>query len=112
MVEKREEDFSVLQELARDFLAIPATSSPSEKVWSVSARVMQAQKANIGEKLSSGIMFVKENVRLLRTYYPQLVENDKTALPLELTGIPDPDNDNGENDMDVGGDLFSENLCF
>ena len=112
MVEKKEKDFVVLQELAREFLVVPATPSPSEKVWNVSARVLQAQKVNIGEKLSSGIVFVKEHVRLLRKYYQQLVGNDKTGLPLELTGIPDPDNENGENYVDVGGDLFSENLAF
>ena len=57
-------------------------------------------------------LFVKENVRLLRKYYQQLVGNDKTALPLELTGIPDPDNEIGESFVDVEGDLVSENLAF
>ena len=83
----------VLQELAGEFLAIPAILSSSERVWNVSACVMQAQKTNIGEILSFGIIFVKENVRLLRKYYQHLVGNDKTALLLELQyyhGNPDP----------------------
>ena len=36
--------------------------------------------------------------------YQQLVRNDKTALPLELMGIPDPDNENGKNYVDVGSE--------
>ena len=102
----------MFQELARDFLAIPATSSPSEKIWNVSAHVMQAQKANIDEKLSSAIMFVQKNERLLRKHYPQLVETDKTALPLELTGILDSENDSNEKNIDVVGNLFSKRVCL
>ena len=84
--EKREGLCGVAR-IGEGVLVVPATPSPSEKVWNVSARAMQAQKANIGEKLSSGIMFVKKNVRLLQKYYQQLVGNDNTALPLELKRV-------------------------
>ena len=54
-------------------------------------------------------MFVKENLPILRKHYTLLTHQDKKALPLELTGIPLPDDD---LDIDVGQDLFDINETF
>ena len=78
----------VLAILAKDFLSIPATSAPSERVWSQSARVITTLRVNLDENFSSGIMFVRENPRVLCKHYTRLTKNDKHALPLSLRGIP------------------------
>ena len=91
------------------FLTIPATSAPSKRVWSQSANVITTKRASLDGTIASGIMFVKENVRVLRKHYTLLTKNDKNALPLAQSGIPVPDD---ELVMDVGQDLFSHNLFF
>ena len=101
--------YPVLAALAKVFLTIPATSAPSERVWSQSANVITTKRARLDETIASGIMFVKENVRVLRKHYTLLTKNDKNALPLAQSGIPVPDD---ELVMDVGQDLFSHNLFF
>ena len=55
-------------------------------------------------------MFVKDNLSLLREHYTLLTQKDKTALPLELTGIPLISDD--DIDFDVGQDLFDINQDF
>ena len=98
----------VLAILAKDFLSIPATSAPSEHVWSQSPRVITSSRARLDEK-SSGIMFVRENVHVLCKHYTRLTNNDKNALPLSLSGIPAT---NDEDGVDVGEELFSENISL
>ena len=62
------------------------------------------KRSRLDEKISSGIIFVRENMRLLCKDYNKLTKDDKNALPLALTGIPVDD----EHDVDVGHDLFKK----
>ena len=106
--QKNEKVYPVLARLAKDFLAIPATSARSEKMFHLASRVISAKRAELSERISSGIMFVRENVALLRKHYARLTEKDVNALPLEKSGIPAPVSEK----VDIGCDLFAENLLF
>ena len=106
-----EETYPELAELAKAFLSIPATSAPSEKVWSRAANVISTKRARLGENVLSGIMFVKENLHVLRKHYAHLTRGDKRALPLEQTGIPLPAQEE-VGEIDVGQDLFLANKTF
>ena len=107
---KIETKYSILKQMAKDYLSIPASSAPSERVWSRAARILSIKRALLSEDVSSGIMFVKENLSLLREHYTLLTQKDKTALPLELTGIPLISDD--DIDFDVCQDLFDINQDF
>ena len=52
---------------------------------------------------------MRENVHVLCKYYTRLTNNDKNALPLSLSGIPVT---NDEDGVDVGEELFSENISL
>ena len=45
---------------------------------------------------------------VLRKHYARLTEKDVNALPLEKSGIPAPVSEK----VDIGCDLFAENLFF
>lgn len=51
--------------LARRYLAIPATSAPSERVFSVGGRVLEKRRASLKPKTARAVMLVHENIDLL-----------------------------------------------
>jgi hypothetical protein len=61
--------YSILAPLAQLFLCIPASSAPSEQVWSQAARVLTVKRANTTDDVASGVIFVRENMELLRKHY-------------------------------------------
>ena len=94
--------------LAAAFLSIPATSAPSERVWSRSSLVMSTKRASLSDKVSSGIMCVKENLEVLQKHYKQLTKDDKDALPLEISGLPVPRREADLANIDVGQDIINK----
>jgi hypothetical protein len=66
---ERQYEFKVLARLAQEFLAIPATSAPSERVWSRASRILTMKRARLDSELSSRIMFARENAMLLHHHY-------------------------------------------
>ena len=85
--------FKNFERLAVKYLAIPATSAPSERIWSRAARVLTAKRNKLSEEVSSAIMYCKENRELLHKYYAEiakermhpddhhLIERHKALLP-------------------------------
>ena len=67
------EKFPILAQLAKHFLAIPATSAPSERTWSRSAGVTTAKRSRLDASVTSGTTFVKENEDILRKHYERVV---------------------------------------
>ena len=53
--------FKNFERLAVKYLAIPATSAPSECIWSQAARVLTAKQNRLSEEVSSAIMYCKED---------------------------------------------------
>lgn len=94
--------FPILWKLAKIFLAIPATSAPSERIWSRSAGVLTSRRANLDEGITSGIIFLKENSQVLRTYWEEVTKDMEDALSLEHCGIPLLDDDDNGEEIDVG----------
>ena len=58
--------------LAEVFLPAPATSAPSERVWKRSSDVLTIKRANLAPFVASGIMFTKENIRLVYKHYEKI----------------------------------------
>jgi hypothetical protein len=50
-------------------LSIPATSAPSERLWSIASRIATGRRANLNEKVIQDIMFVRENAALVQKYW-------------------------------------------
>ena len=51
--EREQPTFPILVQLAVEFLCIPATSAPSERVWSQAARVLTTKRASFDESIAS-----------------------------------------------------------
>ena len=85
--------FKNFERLAVKYLAIPATSAPSERIWSRAARVLTVKQNRMSEEVTSAIMYCKENRELLHKYYAEiakermhrddyhLIEKHKALLP-------------------------------
>ena len=106
---KVETKYKILRELAQSILSITASSAPSERFWSRLANILSMKRARLKEDATSGIMFVKENLSLLRKHYKLLTQQNMDALPLEQTDFPLPED---ISDIDAGQDLFDINVDF
>ena len=94
------DDYPTLVELAMDFLSIQATSAASERVWSRAVQVLTTKRARLREKVASNILFVKENLEVLRKHNTVLIQGQEDALPLELSGLPE--SNTSLSNIDVG----------
>jgi hypothetical protein len=99
----------LVAELARVFLAIPAISAPSERIWSRAARMLSLRRARLKDKLVSRMMFVKENAKFLRKHYCALAKQEMEPhlhhmIELELQYLPPLKEEQEEITLDVGKD--------
>jgi len=102
---KNESSFTLLARLAHMFLAIPATSAPSERIWSRVSRILCLQRALLKPEVAQRIMFVKENLHILHKHYRALVladrDNNDFLVELEMSYLFG-DDDNEDAEIDVG----------
>jgi hypothetical protein len=70
--------YPYLARLACFYLAVPATSAPSERISSRASRILTLKRANLKPKVAQRIMFVKENLGILHKYYVSLAKGNKT----------------------------------
>eukprot|EP00804_Cyclotella_cryptica_P020068 CCRYP_014871-RA/>CCRYP_014871-RA protein AED:0.76 eAED:0.51 QI:0/0/0/0.5/1/1/2/0/171 len=104
---RENEDKYLSSELAKLFLRIPASSAPSERIWSRTSQVLSLKRARINDDVASGIVFVKENVDILIQYYNEVTMTCRDTLPFRLSGLPDCFNTlKVDDEIDVGQDLF------
>ncbi len=66
--------FKNFESLAVKYLAIPATSAPSERIWSRAARVLTVKRNKMSEEVTSANMYCKENSELLHKYYTEIAK--------------------------------------
>ena len=95
--------FLILSQMAKAFLAIPATSASSERMWSRSGKIFSAKTASLKANVTSAIMFVAENAEVLRKHYDQIVETVNDPVPFYL---PKAGKHASAATLDVGQDLF------
>jgi len=57
--------FPRLSALAHGMLAVPATSAPSERVFSIAGLVLQAKRSNLAPNKVNKVVFVHNNVHLV-----------------------------------------------
>jgi hypothetical protein len=79
--------YLLVADLARIFLAIPATSAPSERIWSRAARILSLRRARLNDKLVSRMMFVKENAKFLHKHYCELAKQEREEHLHQLVGL-------------------------
>mmetsp|Transcript_18751 Transcript_18751/g.26718 ORF Transcript_18751/g.26718 Transcript_18751/m.26718 type:complete len:396 (-) Transcript_18751:45-1232(-) len=91
-----------LAKLAQEYLSIPATSAPSERIWSRAARVITAKRSCIDPAVTSSIMFVQENSNLIHEHWNDLMPNQ--SLNEFLLPPPFRDIDEDGNPIDAGLD--------
>ncbi len=58
--------------IACKYLAIPATSAPSEQVWSCLAKNLSLRRAHLSDDLVGHMIYMKENLVFLRKSYHEL----------------------------------------
>jgi hypothetical protein len=102
-----------LGKLAIKYLAIPATSAPSELICSRAARVLNVKQIRMKEDVTDAMMYCKENKHILRKHYKKitkekmhegnhhLIERHKALLP----AFEDANDDCSESNIDVGVDV-------
>ena len=106
--------FKNFERLAVKYLAIPATSAPSERIWSRAARVRTAKRNKLSEEVSSAIMYCKENRELLHKYYAEIAKermhpDDYHLIEHHKALLPTFENDkDDESKIDVGVDVDGE----
>lgn len=79
--------------LALVYLAIPATSAPSERVFRRAGRILTMKRASLSPDIAQRMMFIKENANLLHKHYDtvarlrkdrskdHLIEDERSFLP-------------------------------
>lgn len=102
--------YDLLSHLARLCLAIPATSAPSERIWSRAARILTLKRARLKEDaVVARMMFVRENIRFLRKHYVELAKAERDAnlhdlIEYEMEYLPPLHGNEKEDGIDVGQD--------
>lgn len=102
--------FIHLGKLAIKYLGVPATSAPSERIWSRAARVLTVKQNRMSEQVTAAMMYCRENKHILHKYYIEiakermnkgdhhLIVRHKFLLPT----FEDENDDDCESKIDVG----------
>jgi hypothetical protein len=102
--------FINLAKLAIKYLGVPATSAPSERIWSRAARVLTVKRNRMSEKVTAAMMYCRENKLILHKYYTEIAkermhEGDHHLIVRHKSLLPTFDNENDDDDeanIDVG----------
>ena len=64
------ERFPILSKLARIYLPIPATSTPSERLFSDAGNLLTAKRTHLNPELFNRLMFLKKNASFVKSIHP------------------------------------------
>ena len=101
-----------LGKLVIKYLVVPATSAPSERIWSQAARVLTVKRNRMKEDVTAAMMYCRENKLILHKHYTEIMkermhEGDHHLIVKHKALLPtfeDEDDDNSESKIDVGVD--------
>ena len=65
----KKDKYPILAKMARIHLAIPATSTPSERLFSDAGNLLSAKRTKINSELFKSIMFLKRNAIKVSNIY-------------------------------------------
>ena len=104
---KKSTKFPLLATLAHEYLAIHATSAPSERIWSRASRVLSLKRASLKPEVVQRMMFVKENSSILHKHYENLANKEKNddrkfLVEYEMKYLPPLENGKEGQQIDVG----------
>ena len=93
--------------IAHKYLAIPATTAPSERVWSRLARTFSLQRAHLSDDLVGCMMYTKENLLFLQKHYrpwrkKKMLKDLHHLVDLEFNYLIAMDMDEEDADIDIG----------
>ena len=102
--------FINLGKLAVKYLGVPATSAPSERIWSRAARVLTVKQNRMSEEVTAAMMYCRENKHILHKYYTKIAketmhEGDHHLIVRHKALLPtfeDENDDDSEANIDVG----------
>ena len=72
--------FPVLAVLALRLLAIPATSAPSERIWSLASHIITKSRTQLDGHVVADLIFLKENGSILQKH-AAVIEGRARILP-------------------------------
>jgi hypothetical protein len=84
---ERKDQFPILFRMAERYLAIPATSAPSERLWSIASRIVTIRRAKLSSEIVADIMFLKENGWILEKHYATITGKER-ILPTMYATTP------------------------
>ena len=61
-----------LGKLVIKYLAVPATSAPSERIWSRAARVLTVKRNRMKEDVTAAMMYCRENKHILHKHFTKI----------------------------------------
>ena len=86
--------FPILATLANRYLAIPATSASSERLWSIASQIITKTRTQLEGHVVADLIFLKENGHLLQKHAPA-IEGRERMLP---TVYPEKDTTNTDQE--------------
>jgi hypothetical protein len=63
--------------MAEQYLAIPATSASSERLWSIASRIVTIRRAKLSSEIVANIMFRKENGWIIEKHYSSITGKER-----------------------------------
>jgi len=78
----RSQNFPKLAKIARKYLAIPATSVSSERLFSDAGNLISAKRTNLDTKLVGQMLFLKRNIKTMKVFAPEWDENETNYIEI------------------------------
>jgi hypothetical protein len=69
--------YPVLACLANTYLAIPATSAPSERIFSRAGRILSMKRATLSPDIAQRMIMISENTCVLKHHYNVIAQEEK-----------------------------------
>ena len=79
----RSQNFPKLAKLARKYLAIPATSVSSERLFSDAGNLINAKRTNLDTKLVGQMLFLKRNIKTMQVFAPKWDEDGTDHIEID-----------------------------